>query len=98
MVRDEKGKFVKGHKGLGGRPTHKQESEIVAALDKAIPLGDVLEKLAQAVRMGEDWAIKLYLAYTWHLPTQPVQNDISGDLKVIVVYDDDNAEDEEAAS
>jgi len=98
VVRDEKGKFVKGHEKIGGRKSRTAESEIIAALDNAIPLAHVLEKLAQAIRDREDWAIKLYLAYAWHLPTQPVQNDVSGNLKVVVVYDDDNAADEEAAS
>ena len=83
MVR-EKGKFVKGHKGMGGRPPRTEEREIIAALDKAIPIGDVLAKLAAAVKNGEDWAVKLYLAYHWHLPTQPVQSEITGDVTIKV--------------
>ena len=98
MVRDEKGRFGKNNGGGPGRPRKTEEREIIAALDKAIPIAEVLGKLAAAVKNGEDWAIKLYLAYAWHLPTQPVQNDISGALKVVVVYDDDNAQDEEATS
>ena len=83
MVR-EKGKFVKGHKGMGGRPPRTEEREIIAALDKAIPIGDVIAKLATAVKNGEDWAVKLYLAYHWHLPTQPVQNEITGAMVIKV--------------
>jgi len=98
VVRDKNGRFVKGHDKIGGRKSRTEESEIIAALDKAVPMQEVLGKLATAIRNGEDWAIKLYLAYAWHLPTQPVQNDVTGDLKVIVVYDDDNAADEEATS
>jgi hypothetical protein len=84
----EKGKFVKGHKGMGGRPPRTEEREIITALDKAIPIADVLGKLATAVKNGEDWAIKLYLAYHWHLPTQPVQNEITGDLVLVVKLPD----------
>lgn len=83
MVR-EKGKFVKGHKGMGGRPPRTEEREIIAALDKAIPITEVLIKLATAVKNGEDWAIKLYLAYRWHLPTQPVQSEITGEVTIKV--------------
>lgn len=86
--RDTKGRFVKGHAKMGGRKPRTEEQEIIAALDGAIPLADVLDKLRRAIIRGEDWAIKLYLAYYWHLPTQPVNNDVSGELRVVVVYDD----------
>ena len=75
---------------MGGRKPRTEEREIVAALDGAIPLAEVLDKLRRAVLKGEDWAVKLYLAYYWHLPTQPVKNDIDGQMKVLVVYDDDD--------
>lgn len=88
--RDTKGRFVKGHAKMGGRKPRTEEQEIIAALDAAIPLAEVLDKLRRAVLKGEDWAVKLYLAYYWHLPTQPVKNDIDGQMKVLVVYDDDD--------
>jgi len=75
---------------MGGRKPRTEEREIIAALDAAIPLAEVLDKLRRAVLKGEDWAVKLYLAYYWHLPTQPVKNDIDGQMKVLVVYDDDD--------
>lgn len=93
MTRDEKGRFVKGNKASPGRKPRTEEQEIIAALDGAIPLSEVLERLRRAVLKGEDWAIKLYLAYYWHLPTQPVKNDMDGQLRVIVVDDEyDNGE------
>lgn len=88
--RDENGRFTKGHKLATGRKPRTEEREIIAALDAAIPLAEVLDKLRRAIIRGEDWAIKLYLAYYWHLPTQPVKNDIDGQMKVLVVYDDDD--------
>jgi hypothetical protein len=61
---------------MGGRKPRTEEQEIIAALDAAIPLADVLDKLRRAVLKGEDWAVKLYLAYYWHLPTQ--RNEVTG--------------------
>jgi len=88
--RDSRGRFIKGNRSQGGRKPRTEEQEIIAALDGAISLADVLEKLRRAVLKGEDWAIKLYLAYYWHLPTQPVKGDmdITGSLKISVKLKD----------
>ena len=90
--RDTNGRFVKGHAKMGGRKPRTEEREIIAALDAAIPLAEVLDKLRRAVLKGEDWAVKLYLAYYWHLPTQPVKNDVDmhGKVKITVNLIDDN--------
>jgi hypothetical protein len=88
--RDTQGRFVKGHSKTGGRKSRTEEETIIAALDGACPLDQVLGKLRDAVLMGEDWAIKLYLAYYWHLPTQPVKGDlgIEGGLTIKVKLPD----------
>ena len=91
--RDNNGRFVKGHKppeGVGRKP-RTDEQQIIAALEKACPLDDVLGMLHDAVMCGQDWAIKLYLAYYWHMPTQPVKSDvdITGNLKISVKLKDD---------
>jgi len=41
-----------------------------------------------AIMCGQDWAIKLYLAYRWGSPRQQVENSITGadggDLVIVV--------------
>ena len=97
MLRDEKGRFVKGNKASPGRKPRTEEREVIAALEGACPESVVLGKLAQAIGNGEEWAIKLYLAYKWGSPRQRVENDVSGGLTVQVVYDQIDDPYEEAA-
>lgn len=60
--------------GVSGNPNGRKpratESEIEAALEKAMPSADVLSKLADAVARREGWAIQLYLAYKWGRPVE----------------------------
>ena len=71
MVRDEKGKFVKGHGAIGGgRKPRAAEQEIKTALRNAMPDADVVDMLASKVRDGEDWAITLWMAYLYGKPVQ----------------------------
>lgn len=96
--RDNKGRFVKANKIGKGRPPKTEEREIISALEGVVPLGVALEKLAIAIKNGEEWAIKLYFAYRWHLPTQPVQSDFDGNMVIRVVYEDDTSLGEAATS
>jgi len=86
--RDENGRFVKGHNSRGGRKPRAEEREIIAALEGACPLADVLGMFHDAIMCGQDWAIKLYLAYRWGSPRQQVENSITGadggDLVIVV--------------
>ena len=76
MVRDETGKFVKGHEAIGGRKPKAAEQEIKAALRKALPDADVIAKLADAVMEGKDWAIIRWLEYLYGKPIQ--KDEITG--------------------
>ena len=73
MVRDEHGRYVKGHPNEGaGRKPRTEEGEIKAALHRACPPSTVLAKLAEAIARGEQWAITLYLAYDWGRPKEQI--------------------------
>ena len=96
--RDDKGRFGKANKIGKGRPPKTEEREIISALEGVVPLGVALSKLAAAIMNGEEWAIKLYFAYRWHLPTQPVQSDFDGKMVIQVVYEDDTSSSETPTS
>lgn len=71
MVRDNKGQFVKGHGAIGGgRKPRAAEQEIKTALRNVLPDDVVVNKLAEQVRNGEDWAITLWMAYLYGKPVQ----------------------------
>ena len=71
MVRDDKGKFVKGHGPVGGgRKPRAAEQEIKTALRNALSDEKVIGKLADKVMLGEDWAITLWMAYLYGKPVQ----------------------------
>lgn len=72
--RDANGRYVAGHAGNGGRKRRTEEEEIKRALDAALPLDKVLEKLAGAVKRQEGWAITLWLAYHWGKPIERVEH------------------------
>lgn len=59
-----------------GRKPRAQEDEIKRALEKAMPSAEVLEKLGDAIRKREGWAIQLYLAYHWGKPVE--KHELSG--------------------
>jgi len=77
--RDEMGRFLTGHGVRSpGRPRRVAEAEIHAALDAAMPPAEVIERVAQAVRAREPWAIQLWLAYRWGRPVERVDADVYG--------------------
>jgi hypothetical protein len=87
MVRDEAGKFVKGHGNIGGgRKPRVAEQEIKTALRKALPDADVISKLADAVMEGKDWAIIRWLEYLYGKPIQKeeITGKDSGDIVIKV--------------
>jgi hypothetical protein len=70
VKRDANGRFVKGHKGIGGRKPRTAEEDIKRALERAKPENEVLAKLAEAIGRRESWAISLYLGYKWGKPIE----------------------------
>ena len=60
-----------------GRPRNEERNEINAMLDKAMPLTDVVARLAECTKHKQPWAVKLWLAYRWGEPIQRAE--VSGD-------------------
>lgn len=54
----------------GGRRRRAEEDEIKAALDVAMSVKDVVDRLKASVQKDMDWAIALWLAYRWGRPIE----------------------------
>ena len=84
MVRDEKGRFSKDNGGGPGRPRKTDEQEVKRVFKKAIPPDYLVSKIKEGVDQNKEWAIKLAAYYEFDMPTQPVQNNITGDVVITV--------------
>jgi hypothetical protein len=63
-----------GHGGVrpnSGRKSKAEEQQLVERLSPFQDLG--LEKLVAAMRLGEQWAIKMYFEYMYGKPTQRIE-------------------------
>lgn len=90
MVRDETGKFVKGHEAIGGRKPRVAEQDVKAALRNVLTDDYVISQLAVAVREGKEWAITLWMAYLVGKPVQKeeITGKDGGDLVIKVKLPD----------
>lgn len=73
MTRDEKGKFVKGHPGIGGRKSKSHEEKILEAVSRACKPEDIqaiMEALIRKAKNGSIQAAKVVLAYSIGMPVQ----------------------------
>lgn len=75
-MRDELGRFVKGHPPTGGRKSRADEQAALALFkETATPerFTRVTEVLVERAEAGEEWAVKLFLAYWMGTPKQTIQ-------------------------
>jgi hypothetical protein len=83
VVRDNKGKFVKGHEGTGGRKKRVTEEKYLQLLKKTVSPDDWTEIIQRAVldaKRGDGIARKFIADYLIGAPVQKVDAKISGDL------------------
>lgn len=73
MERNKTGQFVKGHPGIGGRPSRVEETEIREAMAAACDPKIVGEQLAAAIKRRESWAVTLWCAYYYGKPRERVE-------------------------
>ena len=76
MTRDEKGKFVKGHPGMGGRKPKSHEEKVLEAVSRACSPADIqaiMEKLVSKAKTGNIQAAKIVLAYAIGMPVQKTE-------------------------
>jgi len=74
-MRDELGRFVKGHPPTGGRKSRADEQAALALFkETATPerFTRVTEVLVERAEAGEEWAVKLFLAYWMGTPKQTI--------------------------
>ncbi len=73
----------------GGRKRKEEEDVIKAALDKAMPLDDVMNMFALAVKSRDPWAIPLWLGYHFGKPVerQEITGADGGPMEWHVIYD-----------
>jgi hypothetical protein len=74
-MRDELGRFVKGHPPTGGRKPRADEQAALALFkETATPerFTRVTEVLVERAEAGEEWAVKLFLAYWMGTPKQTI--------------------------
>lgn len=98
--RDEKGRFVKGHKnsagnkGGTGRPRRSIEERYLKALSGSISISDwkeIVKKAVEQAKDGDKFARQWLADYLIGKPTQYVNADISGGLSLeltkITIYE-----------
>ena len=84
----------KNNKGqIGNKGGRKPKVEEQLLIEKLSPFEDVaLQKLEQAVKSGENWAIKLYFEYRYGKPRQTIEQNSTHtftdfEIKDIVKFD-----------
>lgn len=92
MVRDKKGRFIKGHPnvGAGRKPKSQEETLIQAAFSAVSPeaVKDIMQVLERKAKGGNLVAIKLYLAYTIGEPVQKTELTGTSDMTIRFVWKD----------
>ncbi len=66
MVRDKNGRFVKGHEGMGGRPSRTKEEQYYRVLMTACSLADwemIVDKAVEQAKRGDAVARKWLADY-----------------------------------
>ena len=91
MTRDENGRFVKGHEGMGGRKPKSHEEKVLAAVNRACSPSDIqaiMESLIRKALNGNIQAAKVVLAYAIGMPIQKTDITTGGkEITLTVVYD-----------
>ena len=83
----------KNNKGVVGKAGRKPKAEEQMLIEKLSPFEDVaLKKLEDAVKSGENWAIKLYFEYRYGKPRQTIEQNSTHtfsdfEIKDIVKFD-----------
>ncbi len=87
--RDEKGRFVKGHTGMGGRPPRAREERYYEILMSSVSFEDwrkIVQRAAEQAKRGDGAARKWLSDY---LVGQPEQDtNVNGALEITVRYID----------
>ncbi len=90
--KDERGRFVKGHKFGGkspGRPCRSHEQALFEAFRKEIKPGDIstiTQTLIARAKAGDASCVKLVFAYLFGQPQQSLTVDIEGTALVELVH------------
>ena len=78
----------KGGKRIGaGRKPKSFEDNLISTMDAYLHPDEVCMILAKQVKAGEVQALKLWLAYRFGQPTQTINQNNTGDQKIIIVRD-----------
>ena len=81
IVRDSKGRFVKGNPGGPGRPTREYEEKLLIELCKqaADAWPQIMEKVIKDAMRGKSWAVKFLAAYAMGMPQRTVDLTTGGE-------------------
>ena len=95
-VRDKNGRFVKGQSGNpnGRRPKAKELSYLAIVTDVITPdrFKAGIEKVWQLALRGDLSAMRFVTEYILGKPTQDISAETSEHIKIILGWDDDDAE------
>lgn len=92
MTRDEKGKFVKGHPPMGGRPKREKEEQYYRILMTACSLADweaIVDKAVEQAKRGDAVARKWLADYLVGPPIErkELTGADGGKMEVIITYE-----------
>lgn len=94
-VRDDKGRFVKGHSGNpGGRPI--DQSKYLKKIDTTMTLKDwreIVKKAIDQAKRGDSRARQWLSDYLAGKPIQPIEGDFDNVVRFIVEHEDDGLPD-----
>jgi len=87
--RDDKGRFINGHKGGGGRPPRATEKEYLEAFKDAVPLERFLRMVERQAHRAEKGDLPAFSAICKYLglDIQKIEQNNSGNVTVTIVYE-----------
>lgn len=87
--RDAKGRFIKGHKGFGGRPKRDTEEKYLRVFSDTVSeddLKDIILAVMARAKAQDMVAARLILEYTLGKPKQEVKVEGVSDLNIVLEW------------
>ena len=88
-MRDQKGRFEKGHEKIGGRKARSVEERYLDAFKSSVSVDDFIAIVQRAVndaKRGDTSARKFIADYLIGTPVENVRTDFDGKITLRVVY------------
>ena len=88
-MRDQKGRFEKGHEKIGGRKARAIEERYLEAFKSSVTVEDFIAIVQRAVldaKRGDTAARKFIADYLIGTPVEKIQTDFDGKITLRVVY------------